>query len=484
MSIENKKYLGWGIVGTPAGRQQVGYGVDKQLNLAKTFDLAQEFGGCLIDPRQNDEPLYRLSYLTQNDISVVGVAEYRSIFEQGQTRAGTYFGAFIETVNCQISERTVPTLLSALWDLSAYQFKNFIDPNKRAYTQSINGVEIQAPEEKLDEIAQGLTPLVTNYLTQTPQNGDLYIHCQKGEAVETLTLLLKTGVFYRYKQIFFSESQHISAQIQRKRVEQMTFEQLKAIGADNQPWIKEVGHLRAIAGQLKEAKVKLESHIRHLESNQQQIVEQQLKSKEMEYQRQVQHYQQKAAQAEQKVQDMNTFTVLGQKLSKLYEDNREQLVNSELPLKKERDPVVEEVRMLMNGQMSALKMEINRLAQAQQQEVEPQKSSSVLTWIFGALSAVLLAILLGNVVWNSFISDDRTISENEYKKYQKYVEEKPKLDEAKNNLESEKSKLEKANKDLTKKYDELSKDYQKISDELLSLKENKSQSKSKSGGKK
>lgn len=39
MSIDNKKYLGWGIVGTPSGRQQVGYGADRQLNLAKNFDL-------------------------------------------------------------------------------------------------------------------------------------------------------------------------------------------------------------------------------------------------------------------------------------------------------------------------------------------------------------------------------------------------------------------------------------------------------------
>lgn len=81
------KILRLEVVGTPSGRQQVGYGADRQLNLAKNFDLPQEFGSCLIDPRQSDEPpLYRLSYFTENKNSVLGIATYYSIFEQGQTR--------------------------------------------------------------------------------------------------------------------------------------------------------------------------------------------------------------------------------------------------------------------------------------------------------------------------------------------------------------------------------------------------------------
>ncbi|STO54757.1 Uncharacterised protein [Canicola haemoglobinophilus] len=416
MSIENKKYLGWGIVGTPAGRQQVGYGVDKQLNLAKTFDLAQEFGGCLIDPRQNDEPLYRLSYLAQNDISVIGVAEYRSIFEQGQTRAGTYFGAFIETVNFQVDDKTIPTLLSALAHLSFFQFENFIDPDKRAYTQSINGVEIQAPHEKLDEIAQGLTTLTPNYLTQTSQNGDVYIHCQKGEAEETLKLLLKTGVFYRYKQIFFSESQYISSQIQRKRVEQISFQQLQAITNGNQPWLKEISYLRSAIGKLQADKKQIETDKLNLQKNQAQMVAQELQEKEAQLQKVVSQYEQRAIHAEQQLQAMNTFTVLGQQIYGLYDEQKAKLEGIVLPQKKEQDQILEAISSIKNA-VASLKMDVNRLNQPQTTENEEKhEDNTVLTWIFGIFSLILLLIFLGNLVWGMFISTDKTISEQDYKK--------------------------------------------------------------------
>lgn len=445
MSVENKSLLGWGIVGTPAGRQQVGYGVDKQLNLAKTFDLVQDIGGCLIDPRQNDEPLYRLSYLTQNDISVVGVAEYRSIFEQGQTRAGTYFGSFIETVNSQVDEKNIPTLLSALAHLSFFQFENFIDPDKRAYIQSINGVEIQAPHEKLDEIAQGLTTLTPNYLTQTLQNGDVYIHCQKGEAEETLKLLLKTGVFYRYKQIFFSESQYISAQIQRKRVEQISFQQLQAITNGNQPWLKEISYLRSAIGKLQADKKQIETDKLNLQKNQAQMVAQELQEKEAQLQKVVSQYEQRAIHAEQQLQAMNTFTVLGQQIYGLYDEQRAKLENTELPQKKEQTLVVEQLSSI-KSQIASLN---HRLAQPQAVAKEGSaEDNTVMAWIFGVLSLILLVILLGNLVWGMFISTDKTISEKEFITYQKLQKDVPSLTEEKEALAQQVSELNKDKKRL------------------------------------
>ena len=57
-----KQYLGWGLVGTPAGRQFTSDGIDEQLKLGKTaFELAQDLGGCLPSPKSDDnEPLYTL----------------------------------------------------------------------------------------------------------------------------------------------------------------------------------------------------------------------------------------------------------------------------------------------------------------------------------------------------------------------------------------------------------------------------------------
>ena len=445
MSIDNKKYLGWGIMGTPAGYQYSSDGADKQLNLVKAFDLVQEFGGCLIDPRQDDVPLYRLSYFLLNNIPALGISEYRSIFEQGQNRTGTFFGSFIETVNFQVDEKNIPTLLSALAHLSFFQFENFIDPDKRAYTQSINGVEIQAPHEKLDEIAQGLTTLTPNYLTQTSQNGDLYIHCQKGEAVETLTLLLKTGVFYRYKQIFFSESQHISAQIQRKRVEQISFQQLQAITDGNQPWLKEISYLRSAIGKLQADKKQIETDKLNLQKNQAKMVAQELQEKEAQLQRVVSQYEQRAMQAEQQLQAMNTFTVLGQQIYGLYDEQRAKLENTELPQKKEQTLVVE--------QLSSIKSQIvslnHRLAQPQAvAKEEPAEDNTVMAWIFGVLSLILLVILLGNLVWGMFISTDKTISEQDHNEYLQLRKEIPTLTQEKEVLAKQISELNKDKKRL------------------------------------
>ena len=386
-----------------------------------------------------------MSYLTQNDISVLGLAEYRSIFEQGQTRAGTYFGSFIETVNSQIDDKTIPTLLSALAHLSFFQFENFIDPDKRAYTQSINGVEIQAPHEKLDEIAQGLTPLVANYLTQTPQNGELYIHCQKGEAEETLKLLLNTGTFYHYKQIFFSESQHISAQIQRKRIEQISFQQLQAINNGNQPWLKEISYLRSAIGKLQVDKQQIEADKLNLQKNQAKMVAQELQEKEAQLQKVVSQYEQRAMQAEQQLQATNVFTALGQKIYGLYDEQRSKLENIELPQKKEQALVFE--------QLSSIKSQIvslnHRLAQPQAvAKEEPAEDNTVMAWIFGVLSLILLVILLGNLVWGMFISTDKTISEQDHKEYLQLRKEIPTLTQEKEVLAKQISELNKDKKRL------------------------------------
>ena len=114
-----KQYLGWGLVGTPAGRQYTNNGIDKQFNLGKTaFELGQDLGGCLPSPKLGDDaPLYALISRTEQNVSLLGFAEYFSIYEQGQTRAGTYFGSFIEAANASFSPNSIKDIFSGLRQL-------------------------------------------------------------------------------------------------------------------------------------------------------------------------------------------------------------------------------------------------------------------------------------------------------------------------------------------------------------------------------
>lgn len=123
--------IGWGIIGTPKGTTSFWRYSDKQLKLADSYDLPQEFCGYLPSPTKKDfTPLYRLQLLSNNGTPVLALSEYRPIFEQGQTRSGSYFGSFIETANYAFGENNVQVLFESLFELSSYQSTHFIDQEK------------------------------------------------------------------------------------------------------------------------------------------------------------------------------------------------------------------------------------------------------------------------------------------------------------------------------------------------------------------
>jgi hypothetical protein len=281
-----KQYLGWGLVGTPAGRQFTSDGIDKQLKLGKTaFELAQDLGGCLPSPKSDDnEPLYALVSRIEQNATILGFAEYFSIYEQGQSRAGTYFGSFIETANASFSPNSIKDIFSGLRQLSIYQTTHFIDNEKKAYHISITGKTFEAPKA-LDKIQ--LVAPVKNSITKTPPSDFLFIHCQKDEALKVAEYLIASGLYYQYKDIFFTENEHISVQVRKMKRLQISSAQLFSLDVFVSPYKSEIHYLRSDIQELSKKYQDAINKIKRLNEEQEQIINKKVQEQEALFQQQV-----------------------------------------------------------------------------------------------------------------------------------------------------------------------------------------------------
>ena len=281
-----KQYLGWGLVGTPAGRQFTSDGIDEQLKLGKTaFELAQDLGGCLPSPKSDDnEPLYALVSRIEQNATIWGFAEYFSIYEQGQSRAGTYFGSFIETANASFSPNSIKDIFSGLRQLSIYQMTHFIDNEKKAYHTSITGKTFEAPKA-LDKIQ--LVAPVKNSITKTPPSDFLFIHCQKDEALKVAEYLIASGLYYQYKDIFFTESEHISAQVRQMKRLQISSSQLFSLDVFVSPYKSEIHYLHSYIQELSKKYQDAGNEIKRLNEEQEQIINKKVQEQETLFQQQV-----------------------------------------------------------------------------------------------------------------------------------------------------------------------------------------------------
>ena len=281
-----KQYLGWGLVGTPAGRQFTSDGIDEQLKLGKTaFELAQDLGGCLPSPKSDDnEPLYALVSRIEQNATIWGFAEYFSISEQGQSRAGTYFGSFIETANASFSPNSIKDIFSGLRQLSIYQMTHFIDNEKKAYHTSITGKTFEAPKA-LDKIQ--LVAPVKNSITKTPPSDFLFIHCQKNEALKVAEYLIASGLYYQYKDIFFTESEHISAQVRQMKRLQISSSQLFSLDVFVSPYKSEIHYLHSYIQELSKKYQDAINEIKRLSEEQEQIINKKVQEQETLFLQQV-----------------------------------------------------------------------------------------------------------------------------------------------------------------------------------------------------
>lgn len=409
---EKLQYVGWGLVGTPKGRQQTADGVDKQLNLAPSFDLEQQFGGCLPEPKTKDfTPLYRLSFQQKGQYAVLGMAEYRPIYEQGQTRAGTYFGAFIELVHHTFNEAQSQMVLETLFEMSQYQTQHFIDVQTTSYKEALNGKTFEAPQAALLQIAEQMQPLAANYLSQTAMEETLYIACDKSQAVETLVLLLQQQLYYRFRQIFFSESTHISQQMQGKKVAFLTFSQLKAGSFHLNGWKEEVRYLRSLVTQAQTEQQQLHKQLKQEREQQNQMVEAQLKNKMGEVNQQIEQYRQAAENAERRANQNANAAQFGEQVYQLISQNAAHLGNGELAKYATSNPLSAEIGNL-RATVNDVRAHLSNLSQQAMQEPNVITKTSVWTFIFGGLSALFGLILIAMLVMSGF-SNDVTITEAE-----------------------------------------------------------------------
>ena len=281
-----KQYLGWGLVGTPAGRQFTSDGIDEQLKLGKTaFELAQDLGGCLPSPKSDDnEPLYALVSRIEQNATIWGFAEYFSIYEQGQSRAGTYFGSFIETAHASFSPNSIKDIFSGLRQLSIYQTTHFIDNEKKAYHTSITGKTFEAPKA-LDKIQ--LVAPVKNSITKTSPSDFLFIHCQKDEALKVAEYLIASGLYYQYKDIFFTESEHISAQVRQMKRLQISSSQLFSLDVFISPYKSEIHYLHSYIQELSKKYQDAINEIKRLSEEQEQIINKKVQEQETLFLQQV-----------------------------------------------------------------------------------------------------------------------------------------------------------------------------------------------------
>ena len=236
-------------------------------------------------PKSDDnEPLYALVSRIEQNTAILGFAEYFSIYEQGQSRAGTYFGSFIETANASFSPNSIKDIFSGLRQLSIYQMTHFIDNEKKAYHTSITGKTFESPKA-LDKIQ--LVAPVKNSITKTASSDFLFIHCQKDEALKVAEYLIKSGLYYQYKDIFFTENEHISAQVRQMKRLQISSSQLFSLDVFVSPYKSEIHYLHSYIQELSKKYQDAINEIKRLNEEQEQIINKKVQEQETLFQQQV-----------------------------------------------------------------------------------------------------------------------------------------------------------------------------------------------------
>lgn len=138
---------------------------------------------------------------------ILGIAEYRSAGEMGQSRSGSYLGSFVESINSSFTSSK--SIFSALYKMNKYQFHHFIDHQEICYKTMIDGVSFDAPEEELNNIANTLTKLRVRLIPESSKE-DLYIYfSDDNEREKVLDEVLKRDLFYIYNNIYFSSSSFV-----------------------------------------------------------------------------------------------------------------------------------------------------------------------------------------------------------------------------------------------------------------------------------
>ena len=451
---ENKKYLGWGLVGTPSGRQYTGDGIDKELNVGKNFELGQMLGGCLPAPMANDpKPLYCLKSQLVGDHYVLGFALYFSVKEKNQNRAGTYFGGFVETVNSSFGVSSIREVLSAVYDLALYQYKHFIDKDKMEYHTNINGVVFEAPQEKLSKIAEQLQPLDSGLRSAKPADS-LFIHCEKGQAVLVAEKLIESGIYRQFKDIYFSESKYISEQVSRERILQTTAFILLNSDLFTQPLKAEVAYMQQVAEQAKANQQNVENNLQKLKAEQEAIIQNTVNKQAREYIQQAEYCKAEMLKAQQEAEAARTFAILGKQVFDLSAQNAEQLGDITLAQFAGSNEAQE-----ILSKLSRVDKQLNSLSlMFDQVKVQPgieshSSANNSMKVILGIIAGILFFVSV--VGWGLYLLDDSA---------EQTEKAKIELQQTRKQLNTEIDDLKKQKSDLQEKLNSFEKQFVEISE--------------------
>lgn len=441
--MDIKNHLGWGIIGTSRGYQYSSDGLDRQFNFAKSFDLNQQYGNCLPEPKYYDfnAPLYLLNCRDYEKNKVLNLIGYHSIYEQGQTRSGTFFGSFLQFPIASFDEYTTKNVFSVLWELAKFQYINFIDANSRSYIQSISNVEIQAPEKLLVEINSNLKPQI-GLLMPVKQNGDLFIACREKEIPKVLQILLDTGLFLRFNQIFFSENLQIIQNMQELKIQCISSETLFSADFWQKDLKQVIYRLQAELTQTEDAKMKVWSELQQEKQLQTELVNQQVEQIAGNYRQQIHQLQ---ADLEQKQAELNTkseLADLGQEVFQVTANYAQSF--GEGHLAQFAQPKTD---MAVLNAISELKYQLSKQSVQSQSISNEQAKSPILSIILGGLASLFFIL----AVWGWAMALMPEVSKEELDKVSATLKnEQVKTQQ----LETDLQKMEKEKNELEEKLNE------------------------------
>ncbi len=451
---ENKKHLGWGLVGTPSGRQYTSDGIDKELNVGKNFELGQMLGGCLPALMPNaPNPLYCLKSQFVGNNYVLGFAVYFSVKEKNQNRAGTYFGGFVETVNSRFGVSSVREVLSAVYDLALYQYEHFIDKNKMEYHSNINGVAFEAPHEKLNKIAEQLQQ-PDRGLRSTKPVDSLFIHCEEGQAILVAERLIESGIYRQFKDIYFSESKYISEQVSRERILQTTAFILLNSDLFTQPLKAEVAYMQQVAEQAKANQQNVENNLQKLKAEQEAIIQNTVNKQAREYIQQAEYYKAEMLKAQQEAEAARTFAILGKQVFDLSAQNAEQLGDITLAQFAGSNEAQEILSKLsrVDKQLNSLSLMFDQV-KAQPGIESHSSANNSMKVILGIIAGILFFVSV--VGWGLYLLDDSA---------EQTEKAKIELQQTRKQLNTEIDDLKKQKSDLQEKLNSFEKQLVEISE--------------------
>lgn len=204
----NNKFLGWGWVGTPDGRQQVGKGIPRASDFAHYFDLATELGVCLPKPSPEtlQHPLFCIFY--RPDEQILGIAHYIAIHEFSSKRVGCHLGSFLLCTENRIPKGQGELVLRLLEGFTKAQMQQVVDPSTYAYKQGVNlyNLSMPQPQDLLNQLEANLASPSACFKMHTPTSKPLIIYYQHARLPQLINGILEQELFMDFSEVYFTSS--------------------------------------------------------------------------------------------------------------------------------------------------------------------------------------------------------------------------------------------------------------------------------------